>query len=106
MWNEPTQERLAQIPGLYETEEVPLAEKSIHLHFFIGGCDWWITEYDGNDIFFGFAVLNSDHQNSEWGYISFDELRQVKIGGWVEVDCELEEFWTVKKAKEIPAIKV
>jgi len=27
MWNKPSKERLAQIPGLYETEKVPLQEK-------------------------------------------------------------------------------
>ena len=37
MWNEPTKEQLAKIPRLYETERVPLKEKLIWLHFFIGG---------------------------------------------------------------------
>ena len=40
MWNEPNEERLAAIPPLYESESIPLKEKTIHLHFFIGGCDW------------------------------------------------------------------
>jgi len=51
MWNEPTKEQLAKIPGLYETEEVPLEEKLVFLHFFIGGSDWFICEYDGEDLF-------------------------------------------------------
>ncbi len=32
MWNEPTPERLNRIPKLYETEQVPLKDKLIHLH--------------------------------------------------------------------------
>jgi hypothetical protein len=46
MWNEPTKEQLDKIPKLYETERVPLKEKLIWLHFFIGGCDWYVAEYD------------------------------------------------------------
>ncbi len=31
MWNEPTKEQLAKLPGLYETENVPLKDKLILL---------------------------------------------------------------------------
>ena len=104
MWNEPTQERLARIPRLYETENTPLPQKQIHLHFFIAGCDWYIAEYDGNDLFWGFAILNNDYQNAEWGYISFRELKSLRLN-WVEVDCELEAFWEVKQACRIKEIR-
>jgi hypothetical protein len=90
MWNEPSPDRLAMIPKLYETESQPIKDKLIPLHFFIGGCDWYITEYAGEDLFFGYAILNADYENSEWGYISFSELRKIRINGWQEVDCELE----------------
>jgi hypothetical protein len=43
MWNEPTKEQLAKF---YETEKVPLEDKPIYLHCFIGDCDWFISEYD------------------------------------------------------------
>ena len=105
MWNEPKQDRLAKIPRLYEAEDVPLTEKLVHLHFFIGGCDWYIVEYDGDDLFFGYAILNNDHEMAEWGYISFRELREIKINRWLEVDCELEEYWKVRKASEIERIR-
>jgi len=105
MWNTPIAQRLSRIPWLYETEHIPLQEKLIHLHFFIGGCDWYVAEYDGEDIFWGFAILNGDFQNAEWGYISLSELKSVKVGGWLEIDCELEEFWLVRKACEIEKIR-
>jgi hypothetical protein len=105
MWNEPTRDRLNRIPGLYETENVPIKDKLIFLHFFIGGCDWYIAEYDGDDLFWGYAILNQDLQNAEWGYISFSELKAVKIKGWLEIDCELEEHWQVRPVFQIPAIK-
>ena len=106
MWNIPNKERLAKIPKLYETENTPLNDKMIHLHFFIGGCDWYIAEYDGDDLFFGFAILNNDYEMAEWGYISFGELRAINIDGWLEIDCELEEFWEVKRAIEIEKIRI
>lgn len=105
MWNTPNKQRLAKLPGLYETEKIPLKDKLIHLHFFIGGCDWYIAEYDGQDLFWGFAILNQDLEMAEWGYISLKELKKIKVG-WLEVDCEKEEIWTVKKASEIENIRL
>lgn len=104
MWNVPSKERLDRIPKLYETEHIPLKEKLIHIHFFIGGCDWYISEFDGEDLFWGFAILNSDYEMAEWGYISFSELKSIKVNGWLEVDCELEEFWKVRPAREVDLI--
>ena len=105
MWNEPTKARLDKIPRLYETERVPLKDKVIHLHFFIGGSDWFVCEYDGEDLFFGFAILNNDYQMAEWGYMSFSELKAIKVQGWLEIDCEPEEHWTPKRAVEIKEIR-
>ena len=62
MWNEPSTERLSKIPRLYETENIKAQDKMIHLHFFIGGCDWFVAEYDGQDLFWGFAILNQDYE--------------------------------------------
>jgi hypothetical protein len=104
MWNEPTKERLAKIPKLYETEEIPLQDKLIYLHLFIGGCDWYIAEYDRKDLFWGFAILNNDFEMAEWGYISFSELKFIKLSGCQEIDCELEEYFPVQKASEIENI--
>jgi len=104
MWNEPTKERLSKIPRLYETEKIPLKEKSIYLHFFIASCDWYIAEHK-DDLFWGFVILNNDYEMAEWGYVSFRELKSIKIDGWLEIDCELEESWQVQKASEIEKIR-
>lgn len=105
MWNTPTKERLSRIPKeLYETENVPLKEKLIYLHFFIGGSDWFVCEFDGDDLFFSYAILNNDFQNAEWGYVSFSELKEINIHG-IEIDCELEEYFPVRKACEIEKIR-
>ena len=100
MFNMPTNETLNQLPRLYETEhKTTLPDKLIHLHFFIGDCDWYIAEYDGQDLFFGFAILN----DAEWGYLSFSELKSIKVGRWLEVDFDL--YWEPKPASEIDKIR-
>ncbi len=103
MWNIPSKNRLDQIPRLYETEATDTKDKVIYLHFFIFGCDWYISEYDGEDLFYGYAILNNDLQNAEWGYISFQELKSICINS-IEVDCELEAFWDIRPAKDIRQI--
>ena len=94
---------MARIPKLYETEDIPPEEKLIYLHFFIGGSDWYIAEYDGEDTFFGYAILNGDTEMAEWGYVSFRELQELKIPPGIEVECE--GFWEVKKARLVDKIK-
>lgn len=105
MWNIPSPERLSKIPKLYSTEKIPLKDKLIYLHFFIASCDWYVAEYDGDDLFWGYAILNDDHDSAEWGFISFSELKDIRVGGWLEIDCELEEIWRLKKASEIDRIR-
>lgn len=102
MWNPPSPELLNQVPRLYATERIPLKEKVIHLHFFIGGCDWYVAEYDGDDLFFGYAVLDDDFHNAEWGYFTLSELRDINIHG-LEIDRDL--YWKPTQAKEIERIK-
>ena len=103
MWNEPSQERLNKIPRLYQTENISLKQKMIYLHFFIGGSDWYIAEYDGEDLFWGYAILNNDYQMAEWGYISFRELKEIIIDG-LEIDCVPEEFWNYPRVCQIDKI--
>jgi hypothetical protein len=103
MWNKPGPEELAKIPVFYSTEEVPLKDKIIYMHFFIGGCDWYAAEYDPeSQTFFGFAILNDDLEMAEWGYFSLEELSGLKVS-FLEVDRDL--YFTPKKAIEIERIR-
>jgi len=114
MWNQPTEVELAKVPRLYETENVSAKDKVIHLHFFLGGSDWFICEFDGENTFFGFACLNGWTDLAEWGYISYKELKELKVeqpilfGGekrftLLEVDRDLH--WDVRKAKDVKLIR-
>ena len=104
MWSEPTKEQLSKIPKLYETENTPLRDKLIYLHFFIGGCDWYIAEYDEEDLFWGYAILNGDYDMAEWGYISFEELKSIKIPPGFEIENDI--YWEVRRASEIEKIRI
>jgi len=99
MWNPISKNELKNVPDLYSSENVSCKDKLIYLHFFIGGCDWWIAEisHENFDTMFGFANLNDDF-NAEWGYISLSELLSISVRG-IEVDRDLH--WTVKKFSEI-----
>lgn len=90
------------MPRLYDTENTPWEQKVIYEHFFIGGSDWYVAEYDPNDrLLFGYAVLNQDYQNSEWGYFSLDELKDVRVQG-IEIDRDLH--WHEQPAGSIDDI--
>lgn len=99
MWNPPTEKQLLALPRMGSTERVSLDEKRVLMHFFMGGSDWYVAEYSPDErMFFGYAVLNGDWGMAEWGYISLDELKELRVGG-VEVDRDLH--WKHKKFKEV-----
>ena len=103
MWNKPTSDELSKVPRLYSAEHIPLKEKVIYMHFFIGGSDWYASEYDPEEgLFFGFAILNNDLEMAEWGYFSLEELSDIKIK-FLEVDRDL--YFKPVKAFEIERIR-
>ena len=42
-----------------------------------------------------FVILNNDYQNAEWGYVDYNELRDLNVNGF-EVERDLH--WETKKA--------
>lgn len=79
--------------------EIPLLGKTdgwkkhpLALHYFTSSCDWYICEWDRDDRFFGYAILNNDLDCSEWGYISRYELLSLgavlgRRGDLLNLDC-------------------
>jgi hypothetical protein len=58
-------------------------------HYFYGGSDMYICEYDPDDgQMFGYAILNGDLENSEWGYFSVQEFANSK---YINIDYHFEE---------------
>lgn len=101
MWNKPSLEQLKEIPRIGETEGIPAEDKIVHAHFFIGGCDCYGVEFDGRDLFYGYAILNNDYEMAEWGYFTLAELDTVRVGG-IEVDFDLH--WKPRRAEEVEKI--
>ncbi|MDR2596287.1 MAG: hypothetical protein LBC76_03090 [Treponema sp.] len=54
-----------------------LAEHPAVFHYFYGGTDIYICEYESSDgQMFGYSILNGDLQNSEWGYFNVMDFSQ------------------------------
>src|SRR3989338_4561204 len=103
MWNKPSVDELSKLPKPYSTEGVPLREKLIVMHFFMGGSDWFAAEYDPEEqTFFGFVILNEDYDMAEWGYFSLQELSELKVS-FLEVDRDLHS--EPRKAIEVKKIR-
>lgn len=69
-----------EAPPLYSTEEVAAGEKLVVAKYSLLSSEWFIVEYDSETMLaFGYAVLNGDTDNSEWGYISLKELFELVL---------------------------
>lgn len=88
------------MPKTYETDWQ--GENAIvHLHYFGGSIDAWLTEKDAGDgttdvrqhQAFGMQCLTGDKQDAELGYVSIEEL--------IRNNIELDLYWTPKPLKEI-----
>lgn len=91
-WEQDFKTSLKTMPQTYEQDG--MGENSIvHLHYFMGGMDWFITEIDkepGPQLqAFGWADLG---YGAEAGHICLPEL--------FEAGVELDMYWTPKKIKE------
>lgn len=96
---------IENMPRTYETDGQQMKDKVVHLHYFGGSVDAWIVERDMGDSKYQ-AEIGPQHQafgpitlvsepigDSEWGYISIQEL----IGNGIELDLH----WEPKAVKEV-----
>ena len=87
--------RVATMPKTYE-QDGKGDDAVAYLHYFSGGCDWWITEKDmeaEQHQAFGLADLG---YGGEVGYVSLIELCGI-------ASIELDLHWTPKTLGEIKA---
>lgn len=97
--------QLSAIPKMGVTErkfrqqlDKPDANKNLYehyvaqAHYFYGGSDWYIIEWDGKDMMYGYVILNGDTQNAELGNISLQEITSYRDkGGYSGI--ELDFHW-------------
>ena len=76
-----------KLPGLYETEGVPLREKVAYVKLFDPGSTWtwYVMEYDGKDTCFGLVV---GHE-TEFGYFSLQELSSLQFHGMPVIERDM-----------------
>ena len=81
-------ETLDNMPKTYDTEDQ--SDPMVHLHYFYGSWDWYLTEKDLNEEqnqAFG-LVVSPYCPNGELGYISIPEI--------LKVNAELDFYFTKK----------
>ena len=91
--------RVENMPKTYETENVKTNDKIVHLHYFVGGADWYIVEKDmveDEPQYQAFGLANIGYGLSGLGYISINELTQ-------DIGAELDLHFTPKTLAEIKA---
>ncbi len=82
-----------EIPKLYFQDEKGF-NSVVYLHYFSGGSDWYITELDKKtNEAYGYAILNGDTQNSEFGYMNLNEFANSNI--------QIDLYWSFKTLNEI-----
>jgi hypothetical protein len=96
-----TKELRAKLPKLYETEDVPVEEKTVVVKFFTpdSSWTWYAVEFDGEDLFFGLV----DGFEKEWGYFSLRELQSVK--GKLGLPIERDLYFEPTKIKDLVGAK-
>ena len=88
------------MPQTYETDGQGAAAV-VHLHYFLGGVEAWITEKDMGDgsaddrqyQAFGLIALTGGKGDAVLGYISIEEL--------IRNNGELDLYWTPKTLREV-----
>lgn len=89
-----TQEDLKNLPALYSTEEIEDPIVQVKLFHPLGAATWLLTEYNPETkIAFGLAKIHE----SELGYVSIQELEELKIHG---LGVERDTSFKPKKLSE------
>lgn len=76
------------------------------LHYFVGGCDWWITEKDmGKEQLEAFGVARLMGQEPELSYISIAGLMELHVYSPYAIPfVELDFHWQPTRLKDIPEL--
>ena len=90
-----TKEIADKLPALYSQEDV--ADPVAQVKFFdpTGSWSWYATEFDGQDLFFGFV----DGFEKELGYFSLSELESLQLPFGLTI--ERDKFFEPKPLSEI-----
>ena len=74
--------------GKSYNSETKLHDKGF-IHYFIGSSDWYVCEVDEDNLGFGYAILNGDIQNAEYGYIDLNEVTTLTLNGFIQTELDI-----------------
>ena len=74
----PTIDDLKQLPRLRPKKEISYEETIIYYHLYISKCEWFVAEFDGEDLLYGFVIVNGDFSGGKWGYFSYLDLHKIE----------------------------
>lgn len=91
-----------KLPKYGATNNTPISERIVYLHYSVNGSDWWIWELDtgakGEYLLFGITVNRQHPEITLETFISLDELIS-------DSDATLDELFHPKPIKYIPSLK-
>jgi superfamily II DNA or RNA helicase len=97
------EQELSEIPKLYKQSKLG-KDAIVHAHYFLGGTDYYITEWDGKDTLYGYAILNGDTQMAELGYVGREDIMKTTASKPYKKGFELDFNWTKKTLNEVLGI--
>lgn len=74
--------------GKSYNSETKLHDKGF-IHYFIGSSDWYVCEVNEDNVGFGYAILNGDIQNAEYGYIDLNEVTTLTLNGFIQTELDI-----------------
>jgi len=92
-----TQAIVKKFPAISETSEKKSEDVEIIAKFFnpMGSWTWYATEYDGDDLFFGYV----DGNFPELGYFSLKELQSIRLP--LGMGIERDKYFPKTKLSEV-----
>ena len=87
------------IPKTYGTDDIAIADKIVHAHYFSPSGDWYVVEMDDDGYAWGFADLGY----GEWGYFDLEELEEVYVEPFGIVERDMH--FSPKPVSEIAKIR-
>lgn len=74
--------------GKSYNSETKLHDKGF-IHYFIGSSDWYVCEVNEDNVGFGYAIINGDTQNAEYGYIDLNEVTTLTLNGFTQTELDI-----------------
>jgi len=104
MINRPNESELLKLAQNKIHKNTPLEERVMHMHFFLDGHDWYLSEYDPlSRTFFGYVVPQDQYHKAGWSRFSIDDLYQMR--GHKNRRVTRNTDWIPRRAMEIDRIR-